>query len=311
MMKLLKPTAAKSSSKPKVAVIYATGPIITGKGGSTIIGGSIVGSTTMIEAIRQAEEDETVKCIVLRVDSPGGSALASDLIWAELQKCKKPVVASMSDVAASGGYYICMGTKKIYAEPGTLTGSIGVFGMKLVTGDLEKRIGLSSEIIHRGANAGIMSSTSLYTDSERKAMRVIIEDVYDQFVTKAVEGRTKAGQKLTKNDMEKLASGRIWTGRQAKANGLVDELGTLADAIAGAKSLAGVKDELEILPLPKPRGMFESLLSSQLEDRAIPAVAGVVRDVPGMRKHLRTLDMLLRLRGEKAWMVMPYQLDLR
>src|SRR5262249_44439117 len=153
MMKMLKPTTSKSSGKPKVAVLYATGPIITGKGGSSIIGGSVVGSTTMIEAIRQAEEDETVKSVVVRVASPGGSALASDLIWAELQRCKKPVVASMSDVAASGGYYISMGAKKIYAEPGTLTGSIGVFGMKLVTGDLEKRVGLSSEIIHRGAHA--------------------------------------------------------------------------------------------------------------------------------------------------------------
>src|SRR5262249_36179236 len=146
---------------------------------------------------------------------------------------------------------------------------------KLVTGDLEKRVGLSSEIIHRGAHAGIMSSTTSYTDSERKAMRVIIEDIYDQFVTKAAEGRKKAGQPLAKADLEKLAGGRIWTGRQAKANGLVDELGTLADAIAGAKSLAGVKDDLEILPLPKPRGVFENILSSQLEERLTPGMIGI------------------------------------
>ncbi|OAI54832.1 hypothetical protein AYO44_03150 [Planctomycetaceae bacterium SCGC AG-212-F19] len=311
MLKLLKPPAGKSSSKAKVAVIYAAGPIVTGKGTSGIFGGNMVGSTTMIEAIRQAEEDSTVKCIVLRVDSPGGSALASDLIWNELQKCKKPIVASMSDVAASGGYYISMAAKKIYAEPGTITGSIGVFGMKLVTGDLEKRVGLTSEIIHRGANAGIMSSTTPYTDAERKAMRAIIEDVYDQFITKAVDGRKKAGKQFTKAELDKLAGGRIWTGRQAKANGLVDELGTLADAITAAKDLAGVKDELEILPLPKPRSPFESLLGGQLEERALSGALGLVRDVPNMQRHLRTLDMLLRLQGEKAWMVIPYRLEVR
>src|SRR5262249_15916880 len=125
------PKGPASSSKPKVAVIYAVGPINTGKGGLSLLGLQSVGSDTIIEAIRQAEEDKTVKAIVLRVDSPGGSALASDLMWNELVKCKKPVVASMSDVAASGGYYISMGAKKIYAEPGTLTGSIGVVGGKI------------------------------------------------------------------------------------------------------------------------------------------------------------------------------------
>jgi protease-4 len=306
---LVKPPSGKFSKGPKVAVIYAVGPIVTGKGGASLFGGNVVGSTTMVEAIRQAEEDSSVKCIVLRVDSPGGSALASDLIWNELHKCKKPVVASMSDVAASGGYYISMAAKKIYAEPGTITGSIGVFGMKLVTGDLEKRVGLTSEIIQRGANAGILSSTTPYTDAERKAMRAIIEDIYEQFVTKAVEGRKKAGKSMTRPELEKLAGGRIWTGRQAKANGLVDELGTLADAIAAAKEMAGVKEELEILPLPKPRSVFDTLLSSQLEDRALPL--GMVRDVPGMQRHLRTLDMLLRLNGEKAWAVIPYRLEVR
>ena len=135
-MKLLKPPQITTSTKPKVAVIYAVGPITTGKGGQGLFGGNLVGSTDMIHAIRQADKDSTVKCIVLRVDSPGGSALASDLIWNELKRCQKPVVASMSDVAASGGYYISMAARKIYAEPGTITGSIGVFGMKLVTGDL-------------------------------------------------------------------------------------------------------------------------------------------------------------------------------
>lgn len=313
MMKLLKPPQVSISTKPKVAVIYATGPITTGKGGTGVFGSSVVGSTTMIEAIRQAEQDKTVKCIVLRVDSPGGSALASDLIWNELNRCKKPVVASMSDVAASGGYYISMAAKKIYAEPGTLTGSIGVFGMKLVTGDLENKIGLKTEVINRGANAGIMSSETLYTESERKAMRIIIEDVYEQFVSKALDGRKKAGKQMTKAELEKLASGRIWTGRQAKQNGLVDELGTLADAIAAAKEMAGAKDELEILQLPKPRSFLDSFLESRLEERSLPLsqAAVLLRDVPNAQRHLRMLDTLLRLKGERVWAFMPYRLDVK
>ena len=120
----------------------------------------------MIEAIREAEKDPKVKAIVLRVDSPGGSALASDLIWNELKRCKKPVVASMSDVAASGGYYISMGAKKIYAQPGTLTGSIGVVGGKLALGGLYDKVGLKTETISRGKNSGILSSTNPFTDSE-------------------------------------------------------------------------------------------------------------------------------------------------
>ena len=126
---------------------------------------------------------------MLRVDSPGGSALASDLIWNELVKCKKPVVASMSDTAASGGYYISMAARRIFAEPGTLTGSIGVVGGKIVTGGLEKKVGLTTDIITRGANAGILSTTTPFSDSERQAMTTLMKDTYDGFVTKALEGR--------------------------------------------------------------------------------------------------------------------------
>jgi protease-4 len=308
LLKLLKPPTAKTSNKPKVAVIYATGTIVTGKGGNTILGGNVCGSTTMVDAIRQAEEDKHVKAIVLRVDSPGGSALASDLIWNELKRCKKPVVASMSDVAASGGYYICMPAQKIFAEPGTITGSIGVFGLKLVTGDLEKKVGLNTEIIKRGANSGLFSTDAPFSDSERKAMRTIMEDVYEQFVIKALEGRKQAGKAMTRADIDKLASGRIWTGRQAKENGLVDELGTLADAIAAAKTLAGTKEELEILPLPKPRSFLDNLLESRLDSRAMSAL---LRDVPGMDKHLRTLDALLRLKGERVLALSPYHFEVK
>ncbi len=195
---LLSSPKTKKSKEPKVAVIYATGAIVTGKSGVSMLGGESCGSTTMIEAIRQAEEDDTVKAIVLRVDSPGGSALASDLIWNELKHCKKPVIASMSDVAASGGYYISMAAKKIYAEPGTITGSIGVVGGKLTLGGLYDKIGITTETLSRGANANILSTTHPFSESEKKAFLAMMRDIYDQFLDKAVEGRKKAGKDMTR-----------------------------------------------------------------------------------------------------------------
>src|SRR5262249_30214239 len=153
-----------------------------------------------------------------------------------LVSCKKPVVASMGDVAASGGYYISMGCRKIYAEPGTLTGSIGVVGGKLVTGGLSNWAGLKTDVISRGANAGITSAEQPWSDGERKVIRESMQTVYDQFLDKTLSGRKKAGVSLTREKLLTLAGGRVWTGRQAKAAGLVDELGTLDDAIAAAKT---------------------------------------------------------------------------
>src|SRR5262249_12391816 len=187
----------------------------------------------------------SVKAIVLRVDSPGGSALASDLIWNELRKSKKPVVASMSDVAASGGYYISMGARRIFAEPGTLTRSIGVGGGKVALGGLYHKVGLTTDVLSRGANSGILSSTHPFSESERQAMTALMRDVYDQFLDKALEGRKRAGKQMARADLEKIAGGRVWTGRQALANGLVDELGTLDDAVACAPKMANMPADKE------------------------------------------------------------------
>ena len=314
IFKLLAPPKPKVSRRPKVAVIYAVGAITTGRGSVGYSGEGVVGSTTMVEAIRDADRDETVKAIVLRVDSPGGSALASDLIWEELARCKKPVVASMGDVAASGGYYISMAAKKIFAEPGTLTGSIGVVGGKIVLGGLEKKVGLNTEVIRLGANAGILSSTTPFSESEKAAMRKLMEDVYDQFLTKAIQGRAKAGRKFSRADFNKYAEGRIWTGRQAKTIGLVDELGTLQDAIAAAKELAKMsKDsEPELLILPKPRNILDSLLEGKADASALGGLpASFLRGLPELAGHLRSLGGLLQLRGEPVWLVVPHRVVVR
>jgi protease-4 len=314
ILKLLSPSKPAESKKPKVAVVYATGVITTGKGSVSLLGGESCGSTTLIEAIRKAEDDKTVKAIVLRVDSPGGSALASDLIWQALVKCKKPVVASMSDTAASGGYYISMAARKIYAEPGTLTGSIGVVGGKIVTGGLEKKVGLTTDVITRGANAAILSTTTPFSDSERKAMTALMKDTYDGFVSKALDGRKRAGRAMTREQLLELAGGRVWTGRQAKENGLVDELGTVADAIMAARKMAGVpeKDELEVLELPHGRSFLDALLESRGDgDTEARALGRLLRDVPELAESLRGVDAMLRLRGEPVWAVLPCRVRVR
>jgi protease IV len=313
IFKLLKPATPKLSKSPKVAVIYAVGTIATGKGGKGLLSGNVVGSKTMVEAIRKAEKDSSVKAIVLRVDSPGGSALASDLIWHELRKSKKPVIASMSDVAASGGYYISMGARKVYAEPGTLTGSIGVVGGKLALGGLYDKVGINTEVIKRGANADILSPDRAFSPSERAKFKEMMEDIYDQFLTKVLEGRKRAGKKMTRDDLEKLAGGRIWTGRQAKENGLVDELGTLRDAIADAWKQAKMPAtiEPELLILPKPKGLIETLVES-LEEVKAPAIS--MSQMAGLRELTEKLGpaaALLQLRNEPVWAIMPYGIKVK
>jgi protease-4 len=317
IFKLLAPPKPSSSSRPKIAVIYATGEIVKGKSGTSFLGGgSSCGSTTMIEAIRQAENDKTVKAIVLRVDSPGGSALASDLIWNELAKSKKPVLASMSDVAASGGYYICMSAKKIYAEPGTLTGSIGVVGGKLSLGGLYGKVGLSTDVLSRGANAGIFSTSHGFTSSEREAMTALMRDVYDQFLDKALAGRNKAGKGMSREDLVKIAGGRVWTGRQALANGLIDQLGSLDDALKEAVKLGGLPStkEPELLLLPKAKNFIDAILekgADASEDRLSLSLLPLVRQFPELARALRGAGGLLQLRGEPVWLTMPYRIEIK
>jgi protease-4 len=315
LLKILSPQKPSVGTRnDRIALIYAVGPIITGKGGSSLLGGDMVGSTTMVEAIREADKDPKVRAIVLRVDSPGGSALASDLIWNELKRCKKPVIASMSDVAASGGYYIAMGAKKVYAQPGTLTGSIGVVGGKLALGGLYDKVGLKTETLSRGKNAGILSSTHPFSDSERKAMEALMQEVYDQFLDKVTENRGLAGKKFTRKQLIDLAEGRIWTGRQAFDRGLVDALGSLDDAIADAKVMGGLKKETEVdyLILPRPRSVLDSLMESgsplgSLSQRELSTLS----KLPEVGDHVRMLDAMLQLRSEPVWVMLPHGIRVR
>jgi protease-4 len=305
LMKLMNPQKKSTSKKPKIAVIYAVGGIESGKGGQGIMGGNSVGSKTMVEAIQQAEADETVKAIVLRVDSPGGSALASDLIWDALRKCKKPTIASMGDIAASGGYYISMGCSKVYAEPGTLTGSIGVVGGKIALGGVYDLVGIKTETLARGANSGINSGTRGFSDTERKAMTEVMQEIYDQFLDRTLQNRTKNGVQLTKEKLLTMAGGRIWTGRQLKERGLVDELGTLSDALAEAKKRGDIDGEPELLILPEPVSFLDSLADGGFGLNLSQSTLEQLGAIPELKGHLKTAEQLLRLRKDRVWMMMP------
>ena len=301
----------RKSSNPKLAIIYASGMIMTGKSQSDFLSGeSTMGSDTMIKAIREANKDATVKAIVLRVDSPGGSALASDLMWHELELVKKPFIVSMGDVAASGGYYIAMGANRVFADPGTITGSIGVVGGKFALSGLYNKIGITTDVIGRGKNSGVLSSTHGFTDNERDSMQRLLNDVYDQFVSKAAQGR-----KMDKTKLEKLARGRVYTGSAALKIGLVDELGSLEDAIAYAKKQAGVgpDEKLEKLILPKATSPLESLLGP-LDPNADTRVAqSAVREFlrgisPELAQNLQMLQLMQILSRERSLTVMPFRL---
>ncbi|WP_010134884.1 signal peptide peptidase SppA [Ochrovirga pacifica] len=218
----------------KIAVIYAQGEIIYGKGDLKTIG-----QEKMIKAFKKATEDNNVKAIVLRINSPGGSALASDLIWNAVQmaKEKKPVVVSMGNLAASGGYYIACGANKIFAEPTTITGSIGVFGVLPNAAKLTQDIGIHTEVVSTHDN-GIHYSPFHPVDKRFKGVvKNSIEHIYDTFVTRVSEGR-----KMTKQQVNQIAQGRVWTGSKALEIGLVDELGSLEDAIIYASEQVALQD---------------------------------------------------------------------
>ena len=256
----------KNSKNNKIAVVYVVGAIVPGESASSFFSGESVGSDTIVKSLREVEGDAKVRGIVLRVDSPGGSALASDLIWREVVRSKKPFIVSMGDVAASGGYYVSMGANKILVEPGTLTGSIGVVGGKIALHGLMDKVGINSETISRGKNSGTLSMVEPFTDDERAAWKRLMQATYEQFTSKAAKGR-----KMDPKKLEELAGGRVFTGRQAVANGLADQIGTLDDAITEARQMAGIKpdEKVDIWMLPKPKGLLEQLLGgSSMESEA-------------------------------------------
>lgn len=239
--------------KDRVAVVYAVGDIESGEGDDQTIG-----SDRIAKALRDAREDEKVKAIVLRVNSPGGSALASDVIWREtelIKKSGKPLVVSMGDYAASGGYYISCSADKIYANANTITGSIGVFG---IIPNMQKlwneKLGITFDQYKTNPNADLMDTNKPLSETQMKAMQNMVSNIYGDFI-----GKVAAGRKLTVAQVDSIGQGRVWSGEDAKAIGLVDEIGDLDAAVAAAAQMAGMSD-YATKAFPKMKSPFEEFI---------------------------------------------------
>jgi protease IV len=258
---------------PRIAVIYAEGIIASGASNVDSPAGRVVGSDTMVEYLRKARADNSIRAIVLRIDSPGGSAVASDVIWREimLTRERKPVIASMSDLAASGGYYIAMPAHAIVAQPATLTGSIGVVLVRFVIDGTLDKLGVNLETVKQGKYADLFSPVRPFSPDERKKVGELMQATYDAFVEKAAAGRNTTPERI-----DAIAQGRVWTGRQAKELGLVDELGGLDRALAMAKERAKIPagSEVELVVFPPKRSIFEVLRGRSDGGAAIAALLG-------------------------------------
>ncbi len=300
----------------RIAVIFAAGPIGQGSSNDGTFGGEqTIGSDTVVKAIRDATEDKGVKAIVLRVDSPGGSIYPSDFIWKAIEdaKQKKPVVISMGDVAASGGYYISMGANKIVAEPLTLTGSIGIYAYKPVMTGFYDWIGVSSEYLLRGKNAGLFRETAKFTPDERARFEAMLKHSYfDEFLKKAAQGRKRDPEYI-----HSVGEGHVWTGAQAKERGLIDEFGGLDRAVEVAKELAGIPADKGVhrVVYPVPRTFFQQMFGGDEEDgasiKARQQQEAVINAAPKeMRRALRYAAMFERMQAGEALVIMPYELKI-
>jgi protease-4 len=296
----------------KIAIIFAAGPINLGKSDDgSLSGEQSIGSDTVVRALNEARDDKTVKAIVLRVDSPGGSIYPSDFIWkaVESAKAKKPVVVSMSDVAASGGYYISMGAHKIVAEPLTITGSIGIYAYKPVVKEFYDWLGITSEYVMRGRNSGLFRETEKFTDDERKTFEGLLKrSYYNEFVPKAAQGRNRDPEYI-----DSVAQGRVWSGAQAKEKGLVDELGGLDKAVDVAKELAKIPADKGVrrVVYPAPRTFLQQLLGGDDDEVSVRVreQQALIKSLPReMQGPLRHAAMFERFRQGEALAILPFEL---
>jgi protease IV len=258
-----------------IALVFGVGTVTRGKSDYDPVQGSQnMGSDTVAGAIRAAAEDKDVKAILFRVDSPGGSYVASDAIWREVVRARqagKPVIVSMGNLAGSGGYFVAMAADKIVAEPGTITASIGVLGGKMLTSGLWDKVGLSWDEVHQGENATMFTGTQDYTPAEWARFEAWLDRVYVDFTNKVADGR-----KLSKEKVLEIAKGRIWSGQDAKNLGLVDELGGYDTALKLAKRAAGVPadEEVRVVVYPRPKGFLESELGWRSPDNSEKEAVG-------------------------------------
>ncbi|HVF28035.1 MAG TPA: signal peptide peptidase SppA [Pyrinomonadaceae bacterium] len=299
----------------RIAVIFAAGPIGSGNSDGGQFGEQSIGSDTVMKALNDARDDKTVKAIVLRVDSPGGQIYASDIIWGAVEsaKAKKPVVVSMGDAAASGGYYISATANKIIAQPSTITGSIGIFGGKPVMKGFYDWIGVSSEYVLRGKNAGMFRETETFTPEERaKFEEGLKKFYYDAFLPKVAEGRKRDVEYI-----DSIAQGRVWTGTQAKERGLVDEFGGLDRAVEVAKQLADIPADKGVrrVIFPAPRGFLQEIFGGGDNIAALRAKQqrrAVLEALPeDMRRAFKYAALFDQMKHGEAMALMPFELRIK
>jgi protease-4 len=301
----------------KIAVVYAAGDITSGRSQYGSNGEETIGSDSLAKTLKEVSEDKDIKAIVLRIDSPGGSGLASDIIWraVEAAKSKKPVVVSMGDVAASGGYYIACNANKIVAQPSTITGSIGVVGGKPVVKGFYDWIGVTNEYVLRGKNAGMFRESEKFSDTERQKFEEFLNTTYQDFITKVGKGRGKS-----KEEIDQIGQGRVWTGKQGKDHGLVDEYGGIDKAIEIAKQLAKIPADKSVqrVVMPQPPTFLEQLMSgggaddgaevtTEMKQREM-MMSALPADARRAMRYVRLLDRAGR--GEAIYL-MPFDLRVR
>lgn len=288
--KYMKALTGDGYSSNKVAVIVANGDIVMGSAEG------VIGGDQFAREIRKARENDAIKAIVLRVNSPGGSLTASDMIWREIMLTKgvKPIIASMSDVAASGGYFISMPCDTIVAQPNTITGSIGIFGMMFNLGDfMENKLGITNESVNTGEFSDIMTISRPLSDYEKAIIQAQVEDGYKTFTTKAAQGRN-----MDLEELKKLAGGRVWSGAQAYEKGLVDILGSYEKAIEVAAEKAGISDDYVVRYYPEQKPLLDQILTELSEAK----VKILTPEVEIMSPYLEKIKSLERMRGIQARM---------
>ncbi len=309
------PAVEGPSGGPKIAIVHATGTIVSGKSGTDPVWGRTVGSDSFLDALDDARHEDGVKAIVVRIDSPGGEVYASHLMWRGLKQAagEMPVVASFSDLAASGGYYMAMGADTILADDATITGSIGVLGGKFNLKGLYDKLGVNIETLSRGQNAQWLSSTREFTPAERERYVSEMFDEYRTFVGIVADNRGAKSE-----DIDRIARGRVWTGGQAYENGLVDEVGGLEKSIQVAKVLAGLKpdSEVRIEMFPKVKRTFLSeMVSTVLSDDEIEDFSRASDVGPDSRlwsawarRPAELIGSLARLARSRPLALMPFRL---
>jgi len=291
----------------RIALVYASGVIASGKSGYDPGNGVVVGSDTFVEQLRRLRNDDAIKAIVLRVDSPGGSSVASDVMWRELmitrdQKPSRPLVISMSDLAASGGYYISVPGHVIVAQPGTLTGSIGIFAGKFVIDSTLNKVGVATQTVKSGKNADIYSPFARFSPEQREKVGQYMEGFYKSFITKVADGRHS-----TPDRIDAVAQGRVWTGAQAKDRGLVDALGGLDTAVSIAKERAHIPadEEVELVVYSARRSFFEAITELGRSSSA-PGAWGTLMNAAQRQAAASLLAPVTSFRRGEPLALMPF-----